>query len=213
MRRLVGALRPLAGLLACLLLGSCAGSTGSAGAGTGGTSAAEARVEVDTPALRQLKHAAGVEPCVPGSGGARDGALPDVTLPCLGGGPDVELSGLRGPLVLNLFAQWCGPCREELPHYQALHRKAKGELTVLGVDYLDTQPERALRLVQQSGVTYPLVADPAGELRTEFKIRGLPGIVFVDASGRVTDVEFTLIRSYPQLRALVREHLGVDVPA
>ena len=69
-----GALRPLAGLLACLLLGSCAGSTGSAGAGTGGTSAAEARVEVDTPALRQLKHAAGVEPCVPGSGGARDGA-------------------------------------------------------------------------------------------------------------------------------------------
>ena len=118
-----------------------------------------------------------------------------------------------GRAVVNLWATWCAPCREELPYYQALHRKAKGELTVLGVDYLDTQPERALRLVQESGVTYPLVADPDGRLRTEFKIRGLPGIVFVDASGRVTDVEFTLIRSYPQLRALVREHLGVDVPA
>ena len=210
----LGALRPLAGLLACLLLASCAGGTGT-GAGTGSAAGtgAEPRVDVDTPALRRLKDAAGVEPCTPGTGDARAGGLPDVTLPCLGGGPDVALSGLRGPLVLNLFAQWCGPCREELPHYQALHRKAKGELSVLGVDYLDTQPERALRLVRQSGVTYPLVADPAGELRTELKIRGLPGIVFVDASGRVTDVEFTLIRSYPQLRALVREHLGVDVPA
>ena len=209
-------LRPLAGLLACLLLASCANSTGTGGASGGATGAeprVEPRVDVDTPALRQLKHAAGVEPCVRGTGDAGAGGLPDVTLPCLGGGPDVDLSGLRGPLVLNLFAQWCGPCREELPHYQALHRKAKGELTVLGVDYLDTQPERALRLVRQAGVTYPLVADPAGELRTEFKIRGLPGIVFVDASGRVTDVEFALIRSYPQLRALVREHLGVDVPA
>ena len=202
--------RRLSGLLACLLLASCAGSTD---AGSGGGTATEPRVDVDTPALRQLKRAAAVEPCTPGSGAPRAGGLPDVTLPCLGGGTDVDLAGLRGPLVLNLFAQWCGPCREELPYYQALHRKAKGELTVLGVDYLDTQPERALRLVQESGVTYPLVADPDGRLRTEFKIRGLPGIVFVDASGKVTEVEFALIRSYPQLRALVREHLGVHVPA
>ena len=93
-----------------------------------------------------------------------------MTLPCLGGGRDVDLARLRGPMVVNLFAQWCGPCRSELPYYQELHRKAKGKVQVLGVDYLDTQPKAALELVEQTGVTYPLLADPAGNLRV-----ALPG--------------------------------------
>ena len=52
---------------------------------------------------------------------------------------------------------------------------------------------------------------PDGLLRPEFRIRGLPGVVFVDAEGRVTHVEFTVIRSYRQLTDLVEEHLGVSL--
>ncbi len=201
MRRLLGL------VLACLLLASCS-AQGQAQPG----SRAEDRgsVAVDTPALRELKAAAGIEACPRGEAGSE---LPPVTLPCLGGGRDVDLSTLRGPMVVNLFAQWCGPCREELPYYQTLHRKAKGQVAVLGVDYLDTQPAQALALARSSGVTYPLVADPDGRLRTELKIRGLPGIVFVDRSGKVVDVQFRLITSYGQLRDLVRQHLGVRLPA
>ena len=169
-------------------------------------------VDVDTPALRAQKAAAGIEDCEPGTGSApEDDAMPALTLACLGGGPDVRLDELRGPLVVNLFAQWCEPCRTELPYYQRLHQEGKGKVAVLGIDYLDTQPEGALALAKATGVTFPLLADPDGLLRPEFRIRGLPGVVLVDAEGRVTRVEFTVMRSYEQLTALVEEHLGVTV--
>ena len=48
-------------------------------------------------------------------------------------------------------------------------------MQVLGVDYQDTQPSLALDLVEQTGVTYPLVADPGAQVRVPFKVRGLPG--------------------------------------
>ena len=80
----------------------------------------KARIDVDTPDLRQAKKEAGVEPCRPGTG-ASD--LPAVTLPCFGGGPDVDLSTLEGPLVVNLWAVWCGPCRKEMPVLEEFHQQ------------------------------------------------------------------------------------------
>ena len=194
-----------AALAGCLLLTSC-----GSGDDPPGQKPARSSVDVDTAHLRALKARAGVEPCRPGSA---SNELPKVTLRCLGGGPDVDLTGLRGPMVLNLFAQWCGPCRQELPYYQALHQSAKGIVQVVGVDYLDTRPDAALDLVRRAGVTYPLLADPEGQLRADFKIRGLPGLVLVDADGKVVDVEFRVVRSYAELRALVQRRLDVTLPA
>ena len=199
MRRLVAA------LAGCLLLASC--STASTGSGT--STVSQSHVDVDTPALRSLKADAGVEACKPGTG---RGQLPAVTLPCLGGGRAVDLSTLKGPLVVNLFAQWCGPCREEMPYYEELHRKGRGEVEVVGVDYLDVRPDQALELVKDTGVTYPLLADPDGDLRAGLKVRGLPGIVFVKADGTVV-TEYRVVRSSAELRGLVKDRLGVRLPA
>ncbi len=191
-----------------LSVAACSSDTDYPGLQPGGSG-----VDVDTPALRAQKSDAGVEQCRQGRGTPpAEDALPDAVLPCLGGGPDVHLSKLRGPLVINLFAQWCGPCRTELPFYEELHRKGKGTVDVLGIDYLDTQPAAALELVEETGVTYPLVADPDGNLRSAFKIRGLPGLVLVDRSGRVVDVEFRVVDSYAELRTLVQQRLDVRLP-
>jgi thiol-disulfide isomerase/thioredoxin len=195
--------RALLAVLAVLLLSGCRTEQAPSQA------PAVSNVDVDTPALRKLKQRIGVERCQPGDSRSE---LPQVTLSCLGGGPAVDLSKLRGPLVINLFAQWCGPCRAEMPYYQELHRKARGEVRVLGIDYLDTQPALALDLVRRTGVTYPLLADPSGVLRPDFKIRGLPGVVLVDADGKVADVEFRVVRSYAELRSLVQRELDVRVP-
>lgn len=200
-----------------LLAGAAVLLLAVAGCAEGGTSSGQqvvapsSNIDVDTPELRAQKAEAGIEDCEPGTGASPFGevGLPRVVLPCLGGGPEVDLSELRGPLVINLFAQWCEPCREELPFYQRLHEEQK--VDVLGIDYLDTQPAGALALAEDTGVTFPVLADPNGVLRPEFRIRGLPGVLFVDESGQVVRVEFTVIRSYDQLTGLVREHLGVTV--
>ena len=201
----------LATVLACLLLASCTGgSSGSSSGGGGSASQAGAvHVDVDTPQLRTLKTQAKVRPCRAGDA-ATD--LPEVTLPCLGGGPSVRLDSLRGPMVVNLFAQWCGPCRSEMPYYEELHQKARGTVEVVGVDYLDTRPDKALELVRDTGVTYPLLADPGGQLRADLRIRGLPGVVFVAADGSV-QVGFGGVDSYAELRAMTEKHLAVKLPA
>jgi thiol-disulfide isomerase/thioredoxin len=192
------------------MLASCtAGSPGSPDAGGTTSRAGAVHVDVDTPQLRDLKAGAGVQPCRAGKG---SNDLPGVTLPCLGGGRSVRLDTLRGPLVVNLFAQWCGPCRTEMPYYEELHRKGRGTVQVIGVDYLDTRPDKALELVRDTGVTYPLLADPGGQLRTGLRIRGLPGVAFVAADGSV-DVEFGVVDSYAELRAATEKHLHVKLPS
>jgi thiol-disulfide isomerase/thioredoxin len=167
-------------------------------------------VDVDTPALRALKERAGIGACPTAASAS---ALPQVALPCLGGGRAVTLSKLRGPLVINLFAQWCGPCRQELPFYQELSEKARGRVQVLGIDYEDTEPARALQLVRASGVRYPLLADPSAVLRKPFGVRGLPGIVLVDRRGKVRPVQLRAFRSYAELRDVVQQQLDVTLPA
>jgi len=207
-------------LAASLVLAACtSGPIGpDAGPGQGrdrpGTVALQhSNVDVDTPELRSQKQQAGIEDCGRGEATPYDGEdhLPDVTLPCLGGGPDVRLTELRGPLVINLFAQWCGPCRAELPYYQQLHEQGADEVRVLGIDYLDTQPSGALELAEETGVSFPLLADPSGVLRSELRVRGLPGVVFVDEEGRVAAVEFTVIHDYAELTDLVQQHLDVRI--
>ena len=170
------------------------------------------KVDVDTPELRALKTAAEVAPCVPGPGSKVEGGLPEVTLPCLGGGKDVEVSSLRGPLVVNLWAVWCGPCRRELPIYQEFHKLYGDRVAVLGVDFQDTQPGPALELVRDTGVTYPQLADPQSALSLKDplpNIQGLPYIILIDKDGVVREQRFEEIKSLSQLEGLVEKHLQV----
>jgi thiol-disulfide isomerase/thioredoxin len=169
-------------------------------------------VNVDTAELRQIKAEAGVADCAPGTADPVKDGLPDVTLPCLGGGPEVNLSTLRGPLVVNLWASFCGPCRAELPIYQQFSEKYAGRVGVLGIDYNDTQVAQALSLIKDTGVTYPLLADPASDMvgKGAFqRIIGLPMLALVDERGDVVFQEPIQIKSLKQLEGLVADHLGV----
>ncbi len=171
----------------------------------------ETKVDVDTPALREAKADAAVEDCVPGTGETVDGGLPAVSLPCFGGGTAVDLSTLRGPMVVNLWGSWCGPCREELPVLAKFYAKHGDEVAMLGVDYQDVTTEAAMALIADSGATYPQVADPGGDLSGQDPfgpIRVMPLSVFVAADGTTTVVP-VVIKSERQLADLVEQHLGV----
>jgi len=167
-------------------------------------------VAVDTPQLREIRTEAGIAECPRLDGSRGTEALPDVTLPCLGGGPDVALQQLEGPAVVAVWAQWCTPCRKELPWYQQLHERAGDRLTVLGLDWQDLQPEGALRLAAALGVTFPSVADVDAEL--DDGGRGLPLVYFVSDDGEVTTKRGQL-DGYAHLTDLVAQHTGVAVRA
>ena len=181
----------------------------------GGTASGDGAVDVATPELVRLKQQAGIADCPPSTAGhpTADDALPDATLPCLGGGRDVRLDRLDGPLVINVWASYCAPCRDELPVLQQLHEAAGDDLAMLGLDYQDTAPAAALQLAADSGVTFPSVADSTGELRADLQIIALPQTLFVDDQGVVVATERRQLTSFDQAADLVKEHLGVDVEA
>ncbi|WP_432476258.1 TlpA family protein disulfide reductase [Nocardioides sp. GXQ0305] len=174
----------------------------------------EARIDVDTPQLRRAKDAAGVDDCPTGGDRAVNTALPPIVLPCLGGGPDVPLAYLRGPMVVSFWASWCQPCRQEMPVFQKFHERYGDRVSVLGIDYQDAQPAAALELVAETGATYPQLADPGGDLNGEAplpRLRGMPFLVLIGSDGRIAHLRFGELEDLPQLTALVEEHLEVSL--
>ena len=146
--------------------------------------------------------------CSSQSSGSSSTALPRVTLaPFTGHGAGLDLARLKGPAVVNVWASWCGPCRRELPHYQAFAQKYAGKVRVLGIDFQDTRTDRARQLIRQTGVRYPLYADPDGRIRS----RALPELILVDARGRVAYRKYLEVDSLGELESLVHRHL--EVPA
>jgi cytochrome c biogenesis protein CcmG/thiol:disulfide interchange protein DsbE len=101
---------------------------------------------------------AGLESCatLPTSAASETGGerLPDLSLPCLTDGPAIDLSKLGGrPVVVNLWATWCGPCREEIPVLQDGYERYAGKVSFVGVDTKDS-PEGAGGFLRDVGVSY-----------------------------------------------------------
>jgi cytochrome c biogenesis protein CcmG/thiol:disulfide interchange protein DsbE len=134
--------------------------------------------------------------------------LPEVELDSLTRSEQpLDLARLRGPAVVNLWATWCTPCRKELPFYASFAREYADRIDVIGVNFQETRPEAARKLARETGVGYPLYADPDGLLRAV----GLPKLILVDADGRVAFEKYVEIESVAQLEKLVQQHLGESV--
>jgi cytochrome c biogenesis protein CcmG, thiol:disulfide interchange protein DsbE len=114
---------------------------------------------------------------------------PALELPRLGGGGRAALADYRGQIVvLNFWASWCKPCRDESPLLQRWHRriKARGG-TVLGVDILDVTG-RAQEFIDEYGLTYPMLKDKDGEGLEQFGVVAYPETFVIDRQGRIAAV-------------------------
>jgi len=164
-------------LAGCIALAACQAPT----APTPGTSGAGASAPPHDPVAVE-----GVRPCRTLSttrAGEETGGLPALSLPCLTTPGRTNFATLGGkPTLVDLWASWCGPCREEMPVLQAGYAKVAGRVHFVGVDTSD-DPAAAADYLPPVGVTYPQLVDADAKLLAYTRVPGLPVTLLLDANG------------------------------
>ncbi len=145
------------------------------------------------------------------TGHAADPApAPDFRLPVRAGG-EVSLAGLRGQVVLiNFWATWCGPCRQEMPLLDQIYQRYKGlGFTLLAVN-VEEDSTLADRWLADMPVTFPVLLDRANAVSRLYDVTAMPSTVIVDRQGRIRYIHHgykpgTENQYQDQIRTLIRE--------
>ncbi len=110
---------------------------------------------------------------------------PDFALPTLSGSR-LSLSSLRGKVVvIDFWAQWCEPCKKELPQLEKLSKEFAAKNVVILAVNLDKSKDNAQKLAQQLGLSLPVLLDPAGSVAATYDLPKMPTSFLVDKKGIV----------------------------
>ena len=138
------------------------------------------------------------------------GKAPNFTLKSLGG-KNLKLSEYRGQVVMiNFWASWCAPCRQEMPLLEALYKKYKPlGFTLLGVN-VEQDSSKAATLLKSIKVSFPILFDNKNKVSKLYKVAAMPTTVIIDRSGNLRYIHKGYKPGYEndyqkQVRALIRE--------
>lgn len=137
-------------------------------------------------------------------------SAPDFTLKS-DGGENLRLEEQRGKVVMiNFWASWCAPCRQEMPILDELHdRYEKAGFTLWGVN-VEQDPSAAQKFLDEVAVSFPILYDPTSKVSKTYQVSAMPTTVMVDRDGQVRYVN----RGYKkgdeekyrkQIKELIRE--------
>jgi cytochrome c biogenesis protein CcmG/thiol:disulfide interchange protein DsbE len=117
---------------------------------------------------------------------------PDFSLSDLQGNT-VKLSQFRGkPVLINFWATWCAPCKEELPLLEKIYQANKNQLEILGVDIAEENTKVEAK-VKEVGLSYTTLLDPYLQVTNQYKVTAYPTSIFVDKDGMVQAVKLGAI--------------------
>ena len=126
-------------------------------------------------------------------------------------GENLRLSEYRGDVVMiNFWATWCGPCRQEMPLLDELHsRYERVGFSLLGVN-IDDDSRKAMNMVSELGVSFPVLFDARKEVSKMYDVDAMPTTVILDREGRVRFIHHGYKPGYEvqyldQIRSLLRE--------
>ncbi len=126
-------------------------------------------------------------------------------------GENLRLSEYRGDVVMiNFWATWCGPCRQEMPLLDELYgRYQRVGFSLLGVN-IDDDPRRAMAMVNELGVSFPVLFDEQKQVSRLYQVEAMPVTILLDREGTVRYVHHGYKPGYEQkylneIRSLLRE--------
>ncbi|MEL7537404.1 MAG: TlpA disulfide reductase family protein [Pseudomonadota bacterium] len=141
---------------------------------------------------------------------ADERTAPNFTLESFSG-ETLSLDSFRGDVVMiNFWATWCGPCREEMPILDELYsRYQRAGFQLLGVN-IDDEPQRAKDMIAELGVSFPVLFDSSKEVSELYAVQAMPVSVMVDRDGVIRYVHHGYKPGYEdkyldQIRELIRE--------
>ncbi len=139
------------------------------------------------------------------------GPAPSFTLQS-SSGEQVSLEALKGKVVMvNFWATWCVPCRQEMPHLQALYERYNSlGFELLAVNVEKNNAEGARKWLEETPVTFPVLFDPSNEVTKLYKVQTMPSTVLVARDGTMRFIHHGYKPGYEndyqtQVRALLRE--------
>ena len=120
----------------------------------------------------------------------------------------VKLADYYGkPIILNFYASWCGPCREEIPDFEKASQQLNGQVTFIGINFAE-DAIRAVGILDLFNATYTAALDRTGEIGMKYGLQGLPYTVFIDSEGILVTVHPGLATEEILIRNLKR--LGIN---
>lgn len=133
-----------------------------------------------------------------------------VDLDCLDEGSRINLSSVKGPVLVNVWGSWCGPCKDEMPIFVNFYDKHSESVGLIGISVEEADIQDARDFVQAYGITWPNLYDADGVTRAILGM-GVPITLFIDEKGAIVYRKIGVVTTIEELEAETRKYLGVDL--
>ena len=134
----------------------------------------------------------------------------ETILNCLSGTEKISVESLRGPLVVNVWGSWCGPCADEIPLFVDFHHHVNGKVQILGIAVEEAKLQDSKNFIVSHGILWPNLYDAKGITRSTFGM-GVPVTWFINESGTVVYKHVGVIKSTQELIDLTTKYLKVAI--